>query len=196
MGRDARCEARVGAQAAEVNALLESTELILRGAIKRRYPIAGLQQVDVVAGELCFQSQREVVALALGEAESRRWAAKIATPPPSLAAKLGVGAQFRAWVLGTVDDAALQEALHGACVFDPADAQVLVSVVRSEADLIATCDAHRGMACPAVWVVHVKGRAAVPGEAVIRQTLRARGYIDNKTSAVSGTFTATRYVRR
>ena len=55
---------------------------------------------------------------------------------------------------------------------------------------------HAGMPCRAMWVVHVEGKAAVLGDTAIRSCLRERGYMDNKTSAVSDRFTATRYAKR
>jgi hypothetical protein len=196
MGREATCHARVGDESAEVKALLESTELILRGAIKRRYAIAALAQVQAAAGELRFEANGEAVALALGDTESQRWATKIATPPPSLASKLGVGPAQPAFVLGRVDDAALTEALRGARTDDAAAAHSVVAVVRSDTELAATLEAHAALPCPGLWIVHPKGRGASIGDSAIRQVLRERGYVDHKTSGVSEALTATRYVRR
>lgn len=196
MGREAQCEARVGRDSAAVKALLESSELILRGAIKRRWGITSLQGVAVVAGELHFQAGGEPVALALGDAESRRWATKIATPPPTLAAKLGIGPGQPVVVWGRADDAALAAALDGATTTDPGAAPAMLAVVRSGADLDAAAEQHRGLPCPVLWIVHPKGPAAPIGDGAIRQALRARGYVDTKTSAVSDTLTATRYTRR
>ena len=47
MGREASCTARVGAESAEVTALLESTTVVLRGAIKRKWAIAALRNLRV-----------------------------------------------------------------------------------------------------------------------------------------------------
>lgn len=196
MGREAQCEARVGPDRAAVKALLESTALILRGAIKRRWALDSLDGVAVVAGELQFHADGEPVALALGDVESRRWATKIATPPPTLAAKLGVGPQQPVLVWGRVDDAALAAALQGAVTTDPGAAQAMLAVVHSAADLDAAAARHRDLPCPALWIVHPKGPAAPIGDGTIRQVLRAWGYVDTKTSAVSEVLTATRYTRR
>jgi hypothetical protein len=194
MGREAICQVQVGRERAEVKALLESAELILRGAIKRRYRVAALQGVRVADGVLHFQADGEAVAVFLGDKQSQSWATKINTPPPSLAAKLGVGPAQRAFVLGTLDDDQLSQALQGATTTDTKSAHALLAVVRSEADLQNAIKTHSRMPCPAMWVVYGKGKAAV-GDSVVRQTLRAAGYMDNKTSAVSDTLTATRYAR-
>jgi hypothetical protein len=196
MGREATVAARVGPEAATVKALLEATELILRGAIRRRYALTALQSATVADGELRFCSGNEQVALALGDAESRRWLAKISTPPPTLAAKLGIGPAALAWVWGRADDEALATALQGHTRTDAAAAQMMVAVVHSSAELSAALDARQAHGFTTVWVVHPKGRGASLGDAAIRQRLRALGAVDNKISAVSEQLTATRYVWR
>jgi hypothetical protein len=196
MGREAVCACRVGHESGDVKALLESTELILRGAIKRRYEIRLLHAVAVIAGELRFEAGTEAVALVLGEAESQRWLKKINTPPPSLAEKLGISGTHKALLFGKLDDPALAEALRGAQTKTADAAALLIAVVHSEAELMAMVELHRKMSAKAAWVIYPKGRAATISDSSIRQTLRALGYVDNKTSAVSDALTATRYVRR
>lgn len=187
MGRESTCPARVGDAAGDVTALLESTEIILRGAIKRRWPLAQLQGVAVRGQTLAFSVGAEAVTLALGEAEARKWADKLSRPPPTLAAKLGVSAQKPAWVLGQVADAALAEALAGATTPDLTQATQCVAVIDREADLAALLE--RLPAMP-VWAVYPKGGGF---DAVVRNALRGAGFADNKTSAVSERYTATRY---
>jgi hypothetical protein len=116
--------------------------------------------------------------------------------PPSLAAKLGVSAATPAAVFGPVaDDAELATALQGACTDDASAAAMLVALVLSADDLERAVARHADVAGAALWVVHAKGKAAVLGDTAIRQALRARGYADTKTTAVSDRLTATRYRR-
>lgn len=200
MGREARCTARVGDQAAsEVQALLESTAIVLRGELKRRWAIAGLQHLRVEGEALCFEAEGDTVALALGEAEAGRWLKKLLTPPPTLAAKLGISAATPALLMGPTRgtlDPALAEALGQGLTGNPRAAHMLVAVVQSPVEVERMADFHADMPCKAVWVVHPKGRDAYPSDAEVRLEMRRRGYVDNKTSAVSDTLTATRYVRR
>jgi hypothetical protein len=70
MGREARCGCRCGAETGEVKALLETEELILRGAVKRRIPIASITGIRVDAGGLHFTADSEAVVLELGSAEA------------------------------------------------------------------------------------------------------------------------------
>lgn len=198
MGREASCTARVGNETAEVNALLESTTVVLRGALKRKWDIAALQNLRVEGEELRFDVGDESVALPLGEKEAGKWLTKLQTPPPTLAAKLGVSPENPALLIGpTVGtlDPALAEALSHGLTGNVKEARMLVAVICKPGELERMADFHATMLCKTVWVVHPKGRDAFPSDAEIRMELRSRGYVDNKTSAVSDRLTATRYVR-
>lgn len=195
MGREATCPAQVGAEVATVKALLESQQLILRGGLRRRWALTALQQLQVADGALQFSAAGETVQLQLGAAEAGRWLLKIQTPPPSLAAKLGVGPTAPVWLHGVADDAALAQALDSATTTDPDAALQMVAVVHSATDLAAALQVHAGLPCAWLWLVHGKGRGAALGDTAIRQDLRARGYTDSKTTAVSAHSTATRWRR-
>lgn len=198
MGREASCTARVGPETAEVTALLESTTVVLRGAIKRKWEIAALQNLRVEGEELRFEIGDEGVALVLGEKEAGKWLTKLQTPPPTLAAKLGVSAANPALLIGpTVGtlDPALAEALAGSITTNMREARMLVAVLSKASELPRMAEFHADMICKTVWVVHPKGPDADPSDAVVRIAMRGWGYVDNKTSAVSDKLTATRYVR-
>ena len=181
-----------------VHALLESRELILRGkTLQRRFALADLGRLRLSAEDLCFSVAGESVSLRLGAVEAAKWLGRIQTPPPTLASKLGIGPGQPAAVFGPVDDdAELAAALIGARTSRPADAVVLVAAVFSLDELAQALQVHASMPCKAVWMVHAKGgKAAALGDGAIRDVLRARGYKDNKTSAVSTQLTATRYLK-
>lgn len=195
MGREAECEARVGREQAVVKALLESKELILRGAIRRRWPLADLQGVKVVEGRLHLSVGDENVELGLGAAQAASWAKKIATPPPGLAAKLGLGDGARAFVIGAVADAELAAALDGRITTRPEAAALVIAEVLDPKALDAALKAHARLT-PPIWLVYPKGRDSTLPDSVVRERLRAAGYIDSKSTAVSDRLTATRYARR
>ena len=195
MGREAECHCTVGTETAWAKVLLESDAILLRGAVKRRFGLGAIEAPRVVDGRLHFSCGAENVALELGEPEALRWLKKLGTPPPSLASKLGVGPERRAWVSGPLTDPALAAALRGAQTADPRAASILVAVVSSQAELDKAVALHSGMDCKSVWIVHPKGRDASLTDAEVRSTLRAHAYRDNKTSAVSEALTATRYTR-
>lgn len=198
MGREAQVTCRIGSTEEAVKALLESQELVLRGAtLRRRWPLADLKGLAVRGEALAFRAGGEAVALQLGAAEAAKWKLRIETPPPGLARKLGIAPDRPAAVFGPVDDdPALAAALQGACTDSVAEATVLVAVVLDDAALAQAMALHRGLPCDGLWVVHAKGRGVALPESRIRETLRAQGYVDHKTSAVSERLTATRYRRR
>ncbi len=196
MGLEAQAGCRIGALGEPVKALLESTELILRGpTIRRRFDRAALKGLRVADGELRFEAGGEAVALELGPVLAPKWLLKLQTPPPSLAAKLGLKPGVRAALWGPLDDAALREALQGALVDDPAAATELLAVVHGEGELQQALRWSAALPVRSLWLVHEKGRGAALPDAAIRATLRALGNKDVKTCAVSARYTATRWMR-
>jgi hypothetical protein len=197
VGLEVTCACRWPGGAGEVTALLESRELILRGALRRRLAISALSLIRVEGEALYLETGGETIALDLGAARATLWQRKLTTPPPSLAAKLGIGPETKAWVIGAVTDPTLAAALHGATADDPASARSSLAVVTSDAELSAALEAHSALPPGApIWIVYGKGRQAVLGETAVRGSMRAHGYIDSKVSAVSETLSATRFVRR
>lgn len=192
MGLEATCICCVDGESAEAKVLLESRELILRAPLRRRFAIAGMADIRVEGDSLLFTAEGSAVGLKLGDA-APRWAKKILTPPPSLAGKLGIGAGRPAHVIGAVDDAALAEALDGH-VAGPGLARLSVAVVRDGAELDDALEAHRALPPGSpIWVVHGKGAGASFGDNAVRAHMRALGYRDSKSSAVSERLSATRY---
>ena len=202
------------AHAHDVKALLESRELVLRGAIRRSLPLAELRDVVVGGERLHFRHEKEEYDLTLGAAVAARWAKKILAPPPTLASKLGISPERTAFVIGRVTDARLVEALLGATANEdtvpPLDRDPPASAESSGAEgtvavvAVAEVDDAEGLeraleelppGLP-IWVVHRKGRGADFGESAVRQRMRALGFIDTKVSAVSDARSATRYTPR
>lgn len=192
MGKEADIRAEVNDAAGEVRALLERDELILRGDIRRRFPRADLQDVRVSDGVLSFTGAGQPVRLHLGDA-AQTWYRAITTPPPSLRAKLGLDKGGKALLLGACDDAELAAALDGVVTEDGADAAVLVACITTPEDLAAAEAEQARYPHLPLWAVYPKGRNVSFGDGAIRETLRAHGFRDTKSCAVSARLTATRY---
>ena len=195
MGREATIHAQVGGEAGEVHALLESRELILRGAIRRHYPKTAIERVRVDGDALCFIAVGEDVRLELGARSAASWAKAIEEPPPSLRSKLGLDNGARAMLLGTCDDALLAQALEGVLVTDRVHAAMLIARIDGPDDLAAAMAAQAD--CPGlpIWAIYPKGKNQTFGDGAIRAALRAAGFRDTKSCAVSDRLTATRYAR-
>jgi hypothetical protein len=192
LGKEADIHAEVGDAAGEVHALLERDELILRGDIRRRFPRTALEDLRVTDGVLSFTGAGQAVRLHLGDAAAT-WYTAITTPPPSLRAKLGLDRGARALLHGNCDDADLAAALDGVLTDDGAQAAMLVACITGPEDLDAAEAMQARYPRLPIWAVYPKGRNVPFGDSAIRDTLRAHGFRDTKSCAVSARLTATRY---
>jgi len=195
MGREAECSIRWGEERVHGKVLLEATELILRGGVRRRVPLSALDEVSVRGDKLLFAVEGVPVALALGAERSHAWMEAIRTPPPDLAKKLGikVGSHVLAW--GAIDADELRVALAVGV-----GATVDLVLIRASTPLelehgLGDCwDAIDG-GCP-LWVVYPKGKASSLGETAVREKMRGLGWIDTKVASVSSALTGLRFVRQ
>lgn len=190
MGREALIHAEAGGEAGEVKALLEARELILRGEIRRKYPITEMRDVRVEGASLLFRCGGDHVSLSLGEKAAASWLKAISTPPPSLRDKLGLGSGRKALVVGPCDDSDLDDALRDTRTDDPSDAAMVVARIDGPADLRAALAVCGNLP---LWTIYPKGKATTFGDAAIRVQLRGCGWRDTKSCAVSERLTATRY---
>lgn len=196
MGREAVAVARWRGAAEEVKVLLESQEIILRGAIKARFARSGISDVVAEGRALALRCDGEALVLELEEAEAAKWRDALLKPPPSLSDKLGIGPSKCAFVIGKGEDPELWGALASASCVGPGDASVLLAILNSEADLQAAFAVARQHTHLALWCVYPKGKDAPIGDRAIREFMRGSGYMDNKSCAVSARLTATRYSRK
>ncbi|MGB6688737.1 MAG: hypothetical protein WBE76_12945 [Terracidiphilus sp.] len=81
MGREANCKCDWAGTTGNVKALLETSELILRGEIRKRIPFAELKGVKAQAARLCFTVAGEPVQL-ISEQLTRRNGRRRSTPAP------------------------------------------------------------------------------------------------------------------
>lgn len=196
MGRETVAVARWRGAVEEVKALLESTEIILRGAIKARIARSNISDIAVAGEELVLRCAGEPLVLELGATEAQKWRDALLKPPPSLASKLGIEPDRPAFLIGSCDDEALNHALTGAVCALPGEAHVLVAIIEREPDLaaaLAMAEHHLGLS---LWCVYGKGKTAKFGDTQVRAFMRGRGYVDTKSCAVSDRLTAARYQRK
>jgi hypothetical protein len=197
MGREATCTCDWAGRIAEVKALLETGEIVLRGALRKRIPFSEIKNVKAEDDRLCFTVAGERVELHLGPSAAK-WAAAITGPPPTLARKLGITKETVVRTIGEVCDEALNEALAEAARISAKDASLIVACVDSP----ATLNAALGTAKPQllkrvpIWMVYAKGPGHDLSERAVRSLLRDNGMIDTKVASVSAKFTALRFIYR
>jgi hypothetical protein len=197
MGREASCQCQWGKEVAECKVLLETHDLIVRGPIRQRVPIASLTQVTVEGSQLRFCAGEDEVALHLGAAVAQSWAKKIATPPPTLAAKLGISKTTRLALIGEVEAEELKSAIGVASSSDGKIADLIIACVKTKADLNYTLDAYSTYPDnPPIWLIYPKGSDKPLKESEIRSTLRHEGLMDTKVTSVNQTLTGLRFIKR
>jgi hypothetical protein len=183
---------------AEVKALIEPPELILRGGIRRRIPIAEMKQIRTDGERLRFTFDGEAVALALGNEIAAKFAKALTTPPPSLAKKLGITAESVVRMIGEVDDKALEKAISEAKEVTSRNGNVILARVDTPGDLTgalkkAANDLDQGVP---IWIIYPKGPGHALNEHIVRATGLSAGIVDTKVAAVSAALTALRFVKR
>lgn len=192
MGREAEGHARFRGMDGAVKAFLESDGIILRGEVRAKLPRAGLLDWRVEGNDLCLRVDGEPLVLTLGAREAAAWVKELDKPVPTLAAKLGVSATTRAWLIGGPAPEEIAVALAGFLAPGPGDAALIVAVLSGPGDLEAALAAGQAQGLR-VWCVHGKGKGAAVGDAAVRAAFRAAGWMDIKSSAVSEAFSATLY---
>jgi hypothetical protein len=211
MGREAVCRCNWAGEEAEVKVLLEGPELILRGGLRRKVPVASVAGIAADGGKLTFLVGGDEVALHLGEQQAARWARALLAPQPTLAGKLGINGQSRILVLGSLSGPELEAAVGQAASVhylswpgdtrqEPAGQQfnfVLACVRRlgELEDAAAFCVREVPHGVP-VWIVYAKGAGKPVTETDVRATLLADGFVDSKVASVSATHTGFKFTRR
>ena len=198
MGREATCACDWNGTKAEVKALIEPPELILRGGIRRRIPIAAMKQIRADGERLRFKLNGEPVVLNLGSDVTAKFAKALTTPPPSLAKKLGIAAESVVRMIGEVDDKALEKAISEAKEVTSRSGDVILARVDTPGELTAALkksadDLGRGVP---IWFIYPKGPGHALNEHIVRATGLSVGIVDTKVAAVSTALTALRFVKR
>ncbi len=198
MGQEAVCECDWNGETARVKALVEPPDLILRGEIRRRLPFSELRNVRAEGAALRFRVGPDVVTLTLNAATAEKLAKAILTLPPSLAKKIGITSESTVWVMGTIDDAALETALCEARQKSRIGADMIVARVNTAAELArafksAAKETSDGVP---IWIAYRKGPGHSIAEADVRSAGLEAGIVDVKIAAVSPQLTGLKFVRR
>jgi hypothetical protein len=199
MGLEAMCAATVDGQTARGKALLETSELVFRGAsggLRARVPLAEVKAVTVAGKALTVKWKGGTLALELGDA-AEKWAEKLKNPPSRLK-KLGVKPGARVALVGSFEfDATFAGELRGAGATNVSaglvDVLFYAPTARTDLDRIIKLAARLDPA-GALWVVRPKGRDTPVTEADTRKAGLGAGLVDVKVAAFSATHTAEKFV--
>ena len=195
MGNEATCRVDLGDQSAEAKALLETEELILRGALKAKIPFTEATDVTGDGGVLRLRWKNRDVRIHLGS-DAAKWAEKIRNPK-SVLDKLGVKPGQKISVIGKIDEDFLEQLKArgvGLSKKLSRDSDVIFLAINRREELGKLNDV-RGSLAPAgaLWVIRPKGVPEVT-EAEVMSAGKAAGLVDVKVVKFSPTHTAEKFV--
>jgi hypothetical protein len=132
------------------------------------------------------------VELSLGSDVAERWAKALTSPPPNLASKLGITPGVRLSVIGGVESQELKAAISVAAAVSGKEPELILISVNAQTELDRALEQCLPCSFP-LWVVYPKGQG---NESGVRDSLRARGFVDTKIASVSSKHTAMRFNQR
>ena len=196
MGIETTCRVETDAGTGDAKVLLETEELIVRGAFKTRIPLKTVESAEVDGRKLIVSHGNSRTVLHLGP-EAARWADRILNPRSRLE-KLGVKPGMVVSCQG-ITDPAFQDELTAA------GAMVSWGRIKKDSDLIflgVERDPEVSRIAPAtsslrpsgaIWVIHPKGKGGVKDTAIFAAG-REAGLVATKVAKFSESHTAEKLV--
>jgi DUF3052 family protein len=190
MGNEALCRVEIGGEAAEAKALLETGEIIVRGALRAKIPFREAKDVAADGGVLRLRWNDRDVRIHIGR-DAAKWAEKIRNPK-SVADKLGVKSGQRISVIGKIDEFFLGDLERSNRLRKESD--VIFFAANKREELARLPDLRKSLApAGAIWVIRPKGGGAIT-EADVMAAGKAAGLVDVKVVRFSETHTAEKLV--
>jgi hypothetical protein len=196
MGYDAECTLNLDGRVTKGRAVLEQQEMVFRGPVRIRIPLASITSATSRDGSLEVRFANSTARFGLGPA-AEKWAARI-TNPPSRLDKLGVKAGLTVVAIDIRDDRFLKEMRQHS-------ATVLTDARSGEADLVFFGAENRAALARlsaftsliksngAFWVIRPKGKTVITESDVMAAGKKA-GLVDVKVVSFSETHTAEKFV--
>lgn len=150
MGREAQCLVDYGQESSRGKALLETSEVLFRGAFRLKIPFQDICALDAADGKLRVQFSGGSAVFHLGDSAGK-WAARIRNPPSQLH-KLGVKAGMKVRLIGPQDPEFRQELSQSGVVLARSKAELVFLAVQEKDDLVELAYLNDGP----VWVIYPK----------------------------------------
>jgi hypothetical protein len=197
MGKELQCSVRSGGKRSDGKALLETNEIVFRGDLRLKIPLASIKSVVARNGELHLKWLENSTVFELGE-QAEKWAHKI-LHPKSTAEKLGIKPGSRISALRLSETEVLKDARKAAAAFADdkplRDSDVVFFGADSASDLAGIKKVIPSLAINgALWIVYPKGRKEIT-ELQVLNAGREAGLVDIKVVGYSATHTALKFVR-
>jgi hypothetical protein len=190
MGQEIKCRVEFGKEKSEGKALLETAEVLFRGAFRLNIPFQSITAMEASGGKLEIQFTDGSAIFHLGPA-AEKWAEKIRNPPSRLD-KLGVKPGTKVHLINKHDDDFRRELTERGAVLEKSKPDLTFLSVKNKDQLVELAYLTGGNP---VWVIYPKGIQAVTENDVIKAG-RSVGFADIKVAAFSATHTALKFKPR
>jgi hypothetical protein len=196
MGQEAKCVVRVGRRKLEGTALLETSEVLLRGDVRLKLPFAGMKSVAAKDGVLKVVTDDATYAFELGPLAAK-WLEKIKNPKPVID-KLGVKPGLSIAVIGLENPAFLRQVKERAAAVTigrvPKGSHLVFFGATAVPALGKLATFEKSIARDGgIWVVWPKGRKEFT-EDHVRAAAKKSGLVDVKVVSFSATHSALKLV--
>jgi hypothetical protein len=197
MGRELLCTVRWGDKTSSGNALLETNEIIFRGDLHLKVPLASLKSVSSRDGQLHLKWADGAAVFELGD-HAEKWAHKI-LHPKSTVEKLGIKPGLVVSAVAMGEGNFVKDLRAGAKSFSDSkslkDSDLIFVGAEKASDLAraAKLSASLGSA-GGLWIVYPKGKQEIKEQQVLDAGKQA-GLVDVKVVSFSATHTALKFVR-
>jgi hypothetical protein len=189
MGQELHCRVDFGKESSTGKALLETSDVLFRGAFRLKIPFQEIRSMQSGAGKLTIIFSGGAAVFHLGDAAAK-WEARIRNPPIRLD-KLGVKTGTKVRLIGRHDDDFCRELLEREAVESRSAPEIVFLAIHKKDELVelAYLAEHR------IWVIYPKGVETVR-ESDVRAAGLAAGMVDVKVCAFSATHTALKFTPR
>ena len=192
MGSEAHCRVEIGGESADAKALLETEELIVRGAVRAKIPFREAKDVSAESGVLRLRWNGCDVRVHVGR-DAAKWAEKIRNPK-SVAGKLGVKPGQKISIIGKLDESFLKGIDVDVSRRLRRGSDIIFFAATERADLKRLAELRESLApAGAVWVIRPKGISAIT-ESHVMADAKTAGLVDVKVVRFSETHTAEKLV--
>jgi hypothetical protein len=195
MGSESSCRIVVDGVAGEGKVLLETDELIVRGAMRLKIPFRDIREVSASEGALHVRWAEHRARFDVG-AQAVKWVEKIRNPK-SVIDKIGVKAGQAVSIVGRIEAEfvnLLKKRVENVSAGLRKEADVIFFAASSRQDLSKlTTLRHHLTPAGAVWVIRPKGTREITDVDVI-SAARAAGLVDVKVVRFSETHSAEKFV--
>jgi hypothetical protein len=195
MGQELACSVLSNGKSHRGKALLESNEILFRGDLRLKIPLASIKKVEAGEGKLNVRTKDAVYIFDLGP-KAEKWRDRI-TNPKSLLDKLGVKPGDTVWLQGSFSADFLADLKQRGAVITRGKSPVpswIFLAAGSLADLAGVKSAASALKnSAALWIVYPKGQKSIT-ENDVRSAGLHTGLTDVKVASFSPTHTALKFV--